>query len=772
MRFSLRWLKEHIHTTADIETLTAALTQAGIEVESITTSGVADDNIIIAQVLSFIPHPNADRLRLCQVDTGKETRQIVCGATNFQPGDRVPLALPGAILPGNFKIKESKIRGELSQGMMCSAKELALAEDAQGLLILDPQAPLGMPLHHYIPADTFIDIEITPNRPDLCSYTGLARELAALKLGTFIAKPQDPIAAPSQAVPTNPFTIHNEAPAACPYYTGILLENITIAPSPSWLAQKIQATGHRPINNAVDITNYILWETGQPLHVFDADTLAGQRLIIRYARANEPFQALDDLDYKLTTEDVVIADNEKPQALAGVIGGRLSGVSASTTRILLEAAFFAPAQVRRSARRHNIHTDSSYRFERRVDPHTLLAARDRALALLIELCGARIAQPSITLGTPPAPRSPILLRTERVAQILGHAVSPTKIKQHLTSLELRLESETEDNTTWHPPTHRYDLETEIDLIEEIVRLEGMESIPSRVSYISQAPSEDDRRDHRLQSLRKALAARGWHETLGDPLLAPATHAIDAAMPLLNPLNEHYTHLRPSLLPSLLQAAAHNLSRGNTGIRLFEINRVTSPQGQESLRLALTLTGYNHDPHWLQPQREYDYFDLTAATDFLQEQFSLSPEAFTTTPQALTGKTKKLYGLKRNVFVAEYDLTQWITMPPASPPILPPLTAFPSSRRDLALLLDPQTTHAAIMETIAHHAPPILERYFLFDLFTDPKGEKIPADKKSAAYAFIFRHPERTLQDKEIDEAIQKIQNALIKAHQATIRSME
>lgn len=768
MRFSLHWLKAHLHTQASLETLTDTLTLAGVEVEGITTTGVADDHIIIAQVLSYIPHPNADRLRLCQVDTGKETHQIVCGATNFKAGDRVPLALPGAILPGNFKIKESKIRGELSQGMMCSAKELALADDAQGLLILDPQAPIGTPLHHYMPPDTYIDIEITPNRPDLCHYIGLARELSALGLGTLV---ETPPATHTWPTATSAFTIHNEAPAACPYYTGILLDQVRIAPSPAWLAKKIEATGHRPINNAVDITNYILWETGQPLHVFDADTLSGHTLIIRYARPNETFQALDDLDYTLDTADLVIADNEKPQALAGVIGGRLSGVSGTTTRILLEAAFFDPATVRRSARRHGIHTDSSYRFERRTDAHALIAARDRALALLIDLCGARIVTPSITLGAPPPPPLAITLRTSRVAQILGLAVPQETIKQHLTALGLTLQSETDTTTTWQPPTHRHDLTTEIDLIEEIVRLEGMQKIPSHITYTSQAPSKDDRRDQRLQTLRKAIAARGWHETLGDPLLAPAAHAIEHALPILNPLNEHYTHLRPSLIPSLLQAIGHNLARGHTGIRLFEINRVTSPQGSEAIHLGLALAGYNHDPHWLEPERELDYYDLTAAIDFLHHRFALKPEALTLSPQAVITKIKKLYGIKRATFIAEYDLTQWLDAPEAAPATLPSLPAFPSSRRDLALLLDPKVTHGDISATIEKNAPAILERYFLFDHFIDPQGEKIPADKKSLAYAFIFRHPERTLQDKEIDEATQKIQRAITTAHQATIRSI-
>ncbi|MDW8349215.1 MAG: phenylalanine--tRNA ligase subunit beta [Verrucomicrobiae bacterium] len=768
MRFSLSWLKQHLDIQASLETLIDSLTRAGIEVQYTYTSGIQSDHIIIAEVLSYIPHPNADRLRLCQVNTGRETRQIVCGASNFKPGDRVPLALPGAILPGNFKIKETKIRGELSQGMMCSAKELNIAEDSEGLLILDPQAPLGVPLHHYLQPDTFLDIEITPNRPDLCSYIGLAREIAALGLGTLTPSPS-PIIHLDNTAP--PFPVHNTAPEACPYYTAILLDNIRIAPSPSWLANKIKATGHRPINNVVDITNYILWETGQPLHAFDADLLNGSTLTIRHAQPSEAFAALDDHNYLLTPQDVIIADNQNPQALAGVIGGRLSCVSEHTTRILLEAAFFEPSYVRRSAHRHGIHTDSSYRFERRIDPHALLAARDRAINLIIELCQAKIASAPTILGSPPPPPPPITLRSRRITEIIGTEIPKEKIHSILSSLHLKLQNETPSSSQWLPPTHRHDLTSEIDLIEEIVRLHGMESIPSHIHFHSQPPSTTDLLYRRIQNLRYTLASRGWHETLGEPLLNPKTHALNSALPILNPLNEHYTHLRPSLIPSLLKAAAYNLSHGNTGIRLFEINRITHPDGSESYLLALAITGLNADPHWLEPQRPFDFYDLTSITSLLENNLRIPHTCLTTPPQNLPSATKKLYGIKRDTFIAEYDLTTWLQSPEPPPPTLPPLPKYPSARRDLALLVDPKITHSTITSIIQKNAPPILERFFLFDQFTDPQGEKIPADKKSLAYAFIFRHPERTLHDEEIEQALQKIQTSLSQNTQATIRTI-
>src|SRR5476649_270991 len=428
MKFSLHWLGHYLDLSVPVPQMLDKLTLAGTEVEHVDVTGVESPHVVIAQILSSVPHPNADRLSVCQVNDGTGTRQIVCGAKNYKVGDKVPLALPGAKLPGDFIIKESKLRGELSQGMLCSAKELALAEDAEGLLILPPDAPVGKIFSEYQPGDTIFDVEITSNRPDLLSYRGIAREIAAIGAGRIKVSPTATVAFP-EAKPE--WTARLSAPDLGPYYSATHLTNVKVGPSPAWLQEAIATTGHRPINNVVDITNFVLFETGQPLHAFDAGKLAGRVIEARRARAGEKLEALDDKTYALLPDDLVIADESGSVAIAGVMGGKPTGVTESTTEIVLEAAWFLPATVRRTSRRLGLISDSSYRYERRVDPGALLEARDRALAFLIELTGATISSASSMAGAPPASRGPITLRTKRISALLGVKVPRDTVKQNL-----------------------------------------------------------------------------------------------------------------------------------------------------------------------------------------------------------------------------------------------------------------------------------------------------------------------------------------------------
>ena len=477
MKFSLRWLGHYLDLTVPAPQMLDRLTLAGTEVEHVSSTGVDSPYIVVAQILSSVQHPNADRLSVTTVDDGSGTpRQIVCGAKNYKVGDKVPCALPGAKLPGDFTIKESKLRGELSQGMLCSAKELALAEDAEGLLILPADAPVGKKFSDYLPGDTMFEVEVTSNRPDLLSYKGIAREIAATGVGTI-----KPHYAPSIHFPTTApaWTAKLSAPDLGPYYTATHLTNVKVGPSPAWLQEAIAATGHRPINNVVDITNYVLFETGQPLHAFDAGKLAGKTIEVRRANAGEKLEALDDKTYALLADDLVIADESGPVAIAGVMGGKPTGVGDTTTEVVLEAAWFAPATVRRTSRRLGLISDSSYRYERRVDPGALLAARDRALALLIELTGATISSAPSVNGALPAGRGPITLRTKRLESLIGVEFSNDYVERILHDLGcVKVSAAHEcDEPAWQPPTFRDDLHREVDLIEEIARIFGLEGVP-------------------------------------------------------------------------------------------------------------------------------------------------------------------------------------------------------------------------------------------------------------------------------------------------------
>ena len=475
MKFSLNWLNDHLDLDdLSVSELDDLLTFAGIEVEGIEVRGAAIDNLVVAQVVSSGKHPDADKLSVCQIDAGGEAHvQIVCGAKNYQVGDKIPLAQPGCELPGGFKIAPCKMRGVESHGMMCSASELGLAAESDGLLILDTDAAPGTPFSEIVTADTVFDVEITPNRPDLLSHLGLARELAALtgrKLKGLTAHHTDTGKETEQA---SADVIEIQSPDTCSFYSGHFIRSVKVGPSPDWLKEKLEAVGLRPINNVVDITNYVLHETGQPLHAFDLAKLKGG-IQVRKAQDEESLTALDGESYDLNSTDLVIADSEKAQAIAGVMGGDDSGVTDASTDILLEAAHFAASGVRQTARRFNLSTDSSYRFERGVDPLQTLGASALAVKLITELTGGQADDHALIAGEVPAAPSPVAFSHDACRRLLGHDITDEEIDKILTSLGLE-----RDGASWKIPTWRLDLTRQVDLIEEVTRVYGLDNIPAR-----------------------------------------------------------------------------------------------------------------------------------------------------------------------------------------------------------------------------------------------------------------------------------------------------
>ena len=751
MKFSLRWLSHYLDLTVPVPLMLDKLTLAGTEVEHVTATGVDSPLVVVAQIVSSAPHPNADRLRVCQVNDGNGTRQIVCGAKNYRDGDKAPLALPGAKLPGGLVIKESKLRGELSQGMLCSGKELALAEDAEGLLILPPDAPVGKIFSDYQPGDTLFEVEITSNRPDLLSYRGLAREIAATGAGALkvIAEPQ--IHFP--ALPPK-WTARLDAPDLCPLYTATHLTGVKVGPSPAWLQEAIASTGHKPINNVVDITNYVLFETGQPLHAFDAAKLSGHLIEVRRAHPAEKLEALDDKTYALLPDDLVIADAAGPVAIAGVMGGKPTGVTDATTEIVLEAAWFLPATVRRTSRRLGLVSDSSYRYERRVDPGALLAARDRALALLLQWTGATIASASSVVGEPPKGRGPITLRAQKITALLGVEIPTEIFEKNLTQLGCQKLAPHHDlEYVWQPPTFRDDLVREIDLIEEIARLHGLDGVPSRVTTGLHPATDADRAHDRLLRLRQTLAVRGWDECVTDALIERRFATTETALEMANPLSELQTHLRPALKTSLLQVAAKNLARGVAQLRLFEIGRVYEKRDKsthEPLRLGLLVAGLAQDAAWYQGERAADYFDLSGIIALLLKNVGINDKEIIESGQIAVSELK-IHGIKVPLYYAEIALDPWLTRA-LQPERYQPVPAFPPVRRDLAIVLPKTVPQAQVEQTILSAKASHLESVRLFDLFLDPTGEKIPAGQKSLAYALTYRALDRTLTEREVNDA--------------------
>ncbi len=760
MKFSLRWLSQYIDLTVPVPQMLDQLTLAGTEVEHVAVTGVNSPHIVVAQILSSVPHPNADRLRVCQVNDGSGIRQIVCGAKNYKDGDKAPLALPGAKLPGDFVIKESKLRGELSQGMLCSAKELALAEDAEGLLILPADAPVGKKFADYQPGDTIFEVEVTSNRPDLLSYRGIAREIAAIGAGTL-----KPLVAKEVSFPETPatYSVQLSAPDLGPYYTATHLTGVKVGPSPLWLQEAIEATGHRPINNVVDITNFVLFETGQPLHAFDAAKLSGKTIEVRRARADEKLEALDDKTYALLPDDLVIADAQDPVALAGVMGGKPTGVTETTQEVVLEAAWFLPATVRRTSRRLGLISDSSYRYERRVDPGALLSARDRALALLIELTGATISSSASVAGTPPAARGPIALRPKRIKSLLGIEVPVETVQNNLEKIGcVKLSAPSVEETAWQPPTFRDDLYREVDLIEEIARLHGLDGVPARLVTGLHPETEADRAHDRLLKLRRALAVRGWDECVTDALIERRFATGETAIEMANPLSELQTHLRLALKTSLLQVAAKNLAKGVARLRLFEVGRVYERRDQgtdEPIRLGLVVAGLGDEAGWYQSERPSDYFDLSGEIDLLTKNLGINvKDIIESTP--ISAEELKIHGIKVPLFYAELALDSWLSTAP-QPEKYRPVPAFPPVRRDLAIVLPKPVPRAQVEEIIRAAKAPNLESVRLFDLFLDPKGEKIPADHKSLAYALTYRAADKTLTEKEVNDAHELVRKKLV-----------
>jgi phenylalanyl-tRNA synthetase beta chain len=751
MKISLAWLQDYVPLPESAEVLAAALTGGGTEVVGREARGHLPDQIIVAQILSSEPHPNADRLSVCQVDDGSgQPRQIVCGAKNYRVGDKVPLALPGAVLGPDFKIKSGKLRGEKSDGMMCSAKELNLAEDAEGLLILPADAPVGKSVQELFPPDTVLELEVTPNRPDLLGYRGVAREVAALTQveATLAEAPAGPEKPAGDAVQLED--------AGCPFYVARRIRGVKVGPSPAWLADRLTAVGLRPINNVVDVTNYVLLETGQPLHAFDLAKLDGG-LVVRSARPGEALQALDGTQLQLRTHDLVIADTRKVVALAGVMGGLETGVTEATTDLLLESAWFEPARVRKSSRELGLSTDSSYRFERRVDPAGVRAASVRAVELILATAGGTAEAEALIAGTPPAAGAQVALDHDRCRALLGLEIGDEEIVSILQRLGL-----TPSDGRWQVPSFRPDLTREVDLVEEVIRMAGIERVPSRLRGFPAASSVADLRHDKAEILRERLRAQGFSEARTSHFVAPealrrAGITTDDAVGIRNPLGADQALLRPVLRAGLLEALARNLRHGAERVRLFELGRIFRSHGEEErTAVALVTTGTGAD-----------FYDLKGALSAV-----LGPFEFTTgeglalrvsgagcegTVQRLPRALAADYDAKDPVYYAELLVDGWLAapLPAVRVQVLP---KFPAVPRDLSLLLPRAVPYADVEKVLTGARAPHLQSVVLKDVFADASGEKLPADQRSITVTLTFRDEGRTLTSEEVDRAVETLRD--------------
>jgi len=813
MKVTLNWLKQYVDFTGTPEELRERLTMIGIEVEGMQLVAGEFEGVVVAQVITRDKHPNADKLSICRVADGKGERQIVCGASNFQAGDKVPLALPGCTLPtpaGSppFTIKVGKIRGVESFGMMCSPKELGLAEDAAGLMILPADAKVGQPFAEHLgrtSGDIVYDLEITPNRPDLNSVIGIAREISAVT-GVPLRLPVVELTETGPSVQDS-VAVRIADPDLCPRYTARLIRGVKIGPSPDWLRSALEKIGLRSINNVVDVTNYVMMEVGQPLHAFDyhllspAAVAAKPTIVVRRASDGDKFVTLDGQERQLTSQMLLIADETKAVAVAGIMGGLNSEINERTADVLLESACFKPQSIRFTSRKLELKSDASYRFERGADVGICDWASRRAMQLIMQTAGGQLAA-SVVDAFPVAvqPRQ-ITLRFARTNQLLGIEIPADQQVDFLRRLELTPVGGPDANPNpgeasgaFVIPTFRVDLKREVDLIEEIGRMFGVDRIPSRTVLGTVGANAFDRYHDQLQEARQILAGLGLNEAYGQTLIpeASAKRVASDAVALQNPLSSDMNVLRPSLIPGMLDSLQHNLNHKVSEVALFEIGRVflRAPEGpREERRLALALTGRRAQPFWTGDDREarFDLYDLKGVLDVFCRRFGIKGLVFEKQPSPaqfyaehavikwgkqsvgvmgqLLPALARAYDLRDAVLLAELNLDLLISRrnPSRSFQSLP---AQPAIRRDLAMLVAENITHDSVLQGVKQAKVPNLEAVELFDVF---RGRNVPPGQKSMAYAFVYRHGERTLTDNEVNAAHQKLVQHLQQSLNAVVR---
>ncbi len=812
MKVTLNWLKQYVAFDWSPEELAERLTMIGIEVEGVQRLGGEFEGVVVAQVLTRDRHPNADRLSVCRVADGKGERQIVCGAQNFQAGDKVPLILPGASLPAKpgtppFTIKVGKIRNVESHGMMCSPQELGLPEQIDGLLILSPDAVVGQPLAEYLGrpgSDVVYDLEITPNRPDLNSVVGIAREISAVT-GNPLRLPEVTLPATTGAGSAESLVaVRLDAPELCPRYSARVIRGVKIGPSPAWLRQSLEKVGIRSISNVVDVTNFVMLEIGQPLHAFDYHLLTAPNggrptIVVRRAADGEKFTTLDGKQRTLSPESLLIADEAKAIALAGVMGGQNTEINDHTVDVLLESAYFDPRNIRATAKKLELRTDASYRYERGADIGICDWASRRAAQLILQTAGGQLVDGVVDAFPQPPSHKQITLRHGKVNDLLGVRLSPTENVQHLQRLGLNVTIQNADEYCMVSiPSFRIDLKQEIDLIEEVARLHGINNIPATAPRAAKGFHAYDAVHDELADVRRILTGLGLNETQGQTLISDqspgvVTTAPWTVLPLANPLSSDMNVLRPSLLPGLIATARHNLNRKNADLALFEIGRVfgqANGQAQEQRRLAFLLTGLRQAPFWSGTEREArcDIYDLKGLLEEFLEQFGFRGVAFSRRADStalflesatlqlgkntlgeigmLTPVVARANDLRDPVFLAELNLDLLLSLFRPAARSFKPLPAQPAIRRDVAMLVPEATTHEAVLAAVRQAKPANLESTQLFDVF---RGKNVPPGQKSLAYAFTYRHAERTLTDADVNAAHEKLVELFKTNLQAVLR---
>lgn len=795
MQFSELWLREWANPTLETQELVDQITMAGLEVDAIEAAAGEFSGIVVAQIVSFEKHPEADKLNVCKVTDGSEEFQIVCGAPNVREGMVIPFAKIGAVLPSEdgkgFKIKKAKLRGVESFGMLCAEEEMGIADKSDGLWDLPADAPLGVCMREYLGLtrngrdDKIIDVDLTPNRGDCLSIAGLSREVGVLNKVDVTAPVIEAVAPTIDTA----IDVQLQAPDACPRYVGRVIKGINIkAASPLWMQEKLRRSGIRSIDPVVDVTNFILLELGQPMHAFDLAKLDGG-IIVRKATQNETLVLLDDQEIKLNSDTLVIADNSKALAMAGVMGGADSGVNAETTQdILLESAYFNPIAIAGKARNYGLHTDSSHRFERGVDFELQRNAIERATALLLEIVGGEAGPVVEKISDADLPNcAEITLVEASIEKMLGLTIEASEVEEILVRLGMNV-SKVDNGWKVIAPSYRFDMAIEADLIEELARIYGYNRLPVRTPMAATPLLPVPENELAMKDVRRQLVGRGYQEAVTYSFVDPATQKLldpeVAPLALANPISADLSVMRTNLWAGLVQTAVYNIKRQQPRVRLFETGLSFVPQPgkdpsnlDESLvqdpKLAMLLTGTRTEQSWSEGDENVDFFDLKGDFESLiartgsQARYSFVPAEH---PSLQPGQTARIeldgvavgwigalhpslskpLGLKQAVYLLEISLK---AVRQVEVPAFKPLSKFPEMRRDLALVVTDVTPVADVMSLIREKAGDYLTKLNLFDIY---QGKGIDPDRKSLALGLTWQHPSRTLNEEEVNEAVDNV----------------
>lgn len=802
MNISLNWLKDYLKIDLGVEEICEILTSIGLEVggyEKFESIRGGLKGLVIGEVITCEAHPDSDHLHVTTVDLGDgRLTPIVCGAPNVAAGQKVVVATIGTVLydgDKEFVIKKSKIRGKESEGMICAEDEIGIGHDHAGIIVLPTEVKAGTPAAEYyqISTDYTIEIDITPNRVDGASILGVARDLAAYlqqKQGIHYVLPS--VEAFKADSNTAGISIEVQRPEACPRYAGVCIEGVKVQESPEWLQNRLKAIGLHPINNVVDVTNFILFELGQPLHSFDKDKIKGNKVIIRSFPTGTKFTTLDGVERELNENDLMVCNTEEPMCIAGVFGGLKSGITEETTNVFLESACFDPVFVRKTARRHGLNTDASFRFERGTDPNIVIYALKRAALLIKELGGGRITSEIIDIYPNPIADFEVEIKYAHVDRLIGKSIGHETIKKILTSLEIKIVREDSESLLLHIPPYRVDVRREADVIEDILRIYGFNNIevPSKVnSTLSYSEKPDDfQLKNKISDL---LAANGFNEIMNNSLTKASyfeqfeTYKPENTVMLFNPLSSDLSAMRQTLLFGGLETIAYNVNRKNNSLRLFEFGKAYTfhkkegdnhlKQYKEEDKLALFITGNKTQPSWNSKEQKSDFFNIKCYAEMILTRMGFKVENLTldecsediyregivysqngkhiVTIGMLSHKVLKMADIDQEVYYAELSWENLLKAIKNHTISFTPMPKFPAVKRDLALLLDKKVTFKEVRDIAMRTEKNLLKSVSLFDVF---EGEKLGADKKSYAVSFTLQDEEKTLTDKQIDKIMNKL----------------